>query len=287
MATYTVRLNELVNYFAKENSEEWFGLSYSQKIDTAAHLIMPESYPCYGVDIDEEEIMRENLSRAIVRHYLMREIGCETFELWKIMVETRLREIMPYYQELYKTTLFDLDLNNPYHLITTHNQNEYAKRDIDRSGDNTSNGTDDVKENGETNYGKNTDTKDEMGGESNTDTSNSHSDFPQASYEQGDYVTWSEKGNSHSNESSETKGTIKESGKDTVNRKSERSLSTKLEWKDTSKDINDVIMDYIHDVKGHTSNTEVLEAIKQWRALILNINLQIINDISDLFMRIY
>lgn len=287
MATYTLRLNELVSYFSRVYDEEWSGLSYSQKVDTAAHLIMPENYPCYGVDSEEEGVMRETLSRAVVRHYLMREIGYETFELWKIMLETRLREIMPYYQELYKTTLFELDLDNPYHLITTHDQNDNSTRNIDRNGDNSSSGSDNVTETGTTTYGKNTTTKDDSSSETNTSTNQAHSDFPQASFSQGDYTTWSEEGGSHTTTSSDADGSIKESGNDSVERGSDRKLTSALEWKDQSKDVNDAIMHYLHDVKGHTSNTEILEAIKQWRDLIVNINLRIISDISDLFIRIY
>lgn len=287
MATYTMRLNELVTYFDHVYQQEWSGLTYSQKVDTAAHLIMPENYPCYGIDMEEEAVMRETLSRAIVRHYLMREIGYETFELWKIMLETRLREIMPYYQELYKTTLFDLDLDNPYHMITTHDQNDNSTRGIDRNGDSSSTGSDNVKETGTTTYGKNTTTKEGTSSESNTNTTNSHSDFPQASYAQGDYQTWEEQGSSHSTDSSDVDGSVKESGNDSVERGSDRTLTSAQEWKDKTKDVNDAIMHYLHDVKGHTSNSEILEAIKQWRELIVNINLRIIGDISDMFMRIY
>ena len=46
---------------------------------------------------------RETLCCKILKHYYTREIGEETFGLWKLRLNTKLEEIMPYYNELYKT----------------------------------------------------------------------------------------------------------------------------------------------------------------------------------------
>lgn len=303
MARYTVRLNELVNYYSRVNEESLSGYSYSQKIDFCSHLIMPENYPCYGVDIEEEEVMRESLSRAIVRHYLMREIGYETFELWKIMMETRLREIMPYYQQLYQTTLFEIDLENPYHLITEHDETGKDTRNINRSGDRNETGKQTATTSNSVQYGRTVDTSadqnvnvtENVKGTNSQDGSISHSDFPQASYGSGDYVSYAEQNENSGSDNKDTTGkttqktTGKESqsGTDTTTIDSDSGVENKALWSDTSKDINDQIMHYLHDVKGHTTNADILDAVAKWRDLILNINKLIIDDISDLFMRIY
>ena len=54
-----------------------------------------DSYPIF----DEE--YREVLNKKIVDHYLFREIGFETAEMFKHYVNTKMREIMPYYNKLY------------------------------------------------------------------------------------------------------------------------------------------------------------------------------------------
>ena len=49
-------------------------------------------------------------------HYYTREIGFETVGLWKLKLQTKLNEIMPYYNKLYETELlkynplYDVDM---------------------------------------------------------------------------------------------------------------------------------------------------------------------------------
>lgn len=63
-----------------------------------------------------DEAYRKELCVKILRHYWTREIGQETYGAWKIRLETKLCDIMPYYNQLYKSELlefnpmFDVDL---------------------------------------------------------------------------------------------------------------------------------------------------------------------------------
>ena len=50
-----------------------------------------------------DETHREELNKKIIDHYYLREIGFETVGLFKRHLNVRLNEIMPYYNELYKT----------------------------------------------------------------------------------------------------------------------------------------------------------------------------------------
>ena len=56
-----------------------------------------------------DEAYRPTLECNILRHYYTREIGAETVGLWKLWLDARMNEIMPYYNELYKTTLLDFN----------------------------------------------------------------------------------------------------------------------------------------------------------------------------------
>ena len=49
---------------------------------------------------------RGELEKKIIEHYYFRQIGFETVGRFKFKLNTRLREIMPRMNELYKTTLF-------------------------------------------------------------------------------------------------------------------------------------------------------------------------------------
>lgn len=247
--------------------------------------------------------MRDNLNIMIVRHYFMREIGYETYELWSIMLETKLREIMPYYQELYRTTLFEIDLDNPYHMVTEHTEEGNDQRLIGRNGDSSNSSKSQVNEGTENSVNSsqdvtvsNTEKVNTSSEENNkTNTANAHSDFPQASFSNGDYASWTEEGNSTSNtdRSGNTNTTTNGTTKTTGNENSEGSRnitssdSASGDWRDFSQDNGEDFMHYLHDVKGHTSNKEILEAIEKWRNLIININELIIKELANMFILLY
>ena len=56
-----------------------------------------------------DEQYRSIICRKILKHYYTREIGEETVGLWKLRLDTRLNEIMPYYNQLYKSELLKFD----------------------------------------------------------------------------------------------------------------------------------------------------------------------------------
>ena len=75
----------------------------SEIITAAAPEIFNFDYPVY------DERYRIPLEVKILRHYYTREIAEETVALWKLRLEDRLNIIMPYYNELYKTTLYEFN----------------------------------------------------------------------------------------------------------------------------------------------------------------------------------
>lgn len=77
--------------------------SWAKRLEAAAPLIFDFEFPIWS------EQYRVILESKILRHYFTREIGVETVGLWKFDLETKLNEIMPYYNELYKTTVKDYD----------------------------------------------------------------------------------------------------------------------------------------------------------------------------------
>lgn len=82
-----------------------------------------------------DEAYRPVLEQKILKRYYTREIGEETVELWKLRLDTRLNEIMPYYNKLYASELIEF---NPLY-------NTNYTREGDRTGkvitDNTENRT--------------------------------------------------------------------------------------------------------------------------------------------------
>lgn len=55
-----------------------------------------QDYPIF------DDSYREHLNDMIIKHYYISEIGFETAELFKMQLNNRMEEIMPYYNSLYK-----------------------------------------------------------------------------------------------------------------------------------------------------------------------------------------
>lgn len=71
-----------------------------EDIITLASPKIFENYPIYN------ENYRNVLNKKILKHYYFREIGFETYAMWKFKLNAKMNEIMPYYNELYRA--FDL-----------------------------------------------------------------------------------------------------------------------------------------------------------------------------------
>ena len=59
-----------------------------------------------------DEKYRAELCKKILRHYYTREICCETVARWKLFLSDKMKNIMPYYNQLYKSELLEF---NPFY----------------------------------------------------------------------------------------------------------------------------------------------------------------------------
>lgn len=87
-----------------------------------------------------DESYRNVLETKILKHYYTREIAFETVGLWKLKLDTKLNEIMPYFNDLYNASKL---LVNPFQnvdLTKTHegNQNDNESATSKDSGSNSS-----------------------------------------------------------------------------------------------------------------------------------------------------
>ena len=87
MAKYTTQLRTIIEY----NSTP--GKPITDRIKEAAPKIFDFDFPMWL------ESYRETLEYKILLHYFSNEIGFETVGLWKLYLNQRLNEIMPYYND--------------------------------------------------------------------------------------------------------------------------------------------------------------------------------------------
>ena len=84
-----------------------------------------------------DESYREQLNGKIIEHYWFREIGLETPGLFKRFLNRKMNEIMPYYNQLYESTLKKFDPYVNYDLQTTGTTNSDHKEQRNITHDET------------------------------------------------------------------------------------------------------------------------------------------------------
>ena len=126
-------------------------------IKQAAPLVFDFPFPIW------DEAYRQTLEEKIIRHYYTNEIGTETYGLFKLYLQDKLNVIMPYYNELYKSTvlefnpLYDGDyyrsLDKNGNTSTDNNRTVNGTTNKVTANDSTTDNTGTVEQ--ETGYGKN------------------------------------------------------------------------------------------------------------------------------------
>lgn len=191
MANYTTLVRSICESFSDDRS-----LTPTQYIMNAAPKIF-EDYPIF------DEAYRAELNKKILRHYYFREIGLETYGLWKEFLNRRMEEIMPYYNQLYASEavkynpLWDTDYT------TTHNLKNDVARAMQRK-ENTS----------KTDIGN----EDTTFNESSTENQKMVAD---EEYSGKEDKTWTERGTDSGNETGEENGTYSETTSGTTSGKTD------------------------------------------------------------------
>ncbi len=253
MSKYTTEVR-----FICENSA---GLSESEGADNVDSILDKCWNKVFNFDFPIfDENYRQVLCRKILKHYYTREIAHETVGRWKLALNAKLNEIMPYYNQLYKSELLEF---NPFYDV-----------DLTRSreGSGTSNRT---SNNTETNSGTSKNVS-SGSGTSNTDTLNRFSDTPQNSMDtQGiadsvplTTVTKVNEDNTTTNEST-----------DTLTRNDTKTGNGTENINNTDK--------YIETVKGKQGTENYSSLLKKFRETFLNIDMMIIDDCSDCFFTLW
>lgn len=119
MSKYTTE----VRYICETNS----GLSASKGSASINTIIANSRTKIFDFDYPIfDENYRATLETKIIKHYYTREIGLETVGLWKHFLDMRMNEIMPYYNKMYLNGFDELNLfyDTDYTREGTRNDNE-------------------------------------------------------------------------------------------------------------------------------------------------------------------
>lgn len=335
MSKYTTQVRFICETAAGLSESEG-QTSVKQIIAAAIPSVFDFDFPIF------DESYRNVLETKILKHYYTREIGLETVGLWKLKLDTKLNEIMPFYNQLYKSELiefnpmYDVDLTRDHTL----NRSEQTEQTGTETADATKNGTVDTTTSGtktetsreniagsenqetEQNSKSDTDIKNTTGSTSEETATGTkthydkYSDTPQGSLQnvQNDtYLTNARMINDNDaqtgkttvsgsdtstgsttadtlsttsntsettrtgNATDETSGTQNTTSADTEKRNATQTANKEL----TSLD------DYLEHVKGKNGGVSFSAMLNEFRTTFLNIDMQVINELSELFMNLW
>lgn len=307
MSKYTTEVRYICEYYAGLDKSVG-GAKVDDVIDKSLSGVFDFDFPIF------DEKYRKVLEKKILKHYYTREIGLETVGLWKLKLNTKLNEIMPYYNKLYNSELLDF---NPFYNI---NRTTKSDRNFKGNENKSETLTENIKNKGTNDYTNTTNrtgTSVEALGEKNkqtydiTDSGNNskqsnskdrYSDTPQGSLtniENNAYLTNArivDNQESGTDTNKKTGSTLDEkSGENTTNTTLVNTDTMKQAMtNDTDKTNNTIdekiinnLDDYLENVSGKEGTETYSEMLIKYRNTFLNIDMQVISDLEELFMQIW
>ena len=300
MSKYTTQVRFICETAAGLEESQGY-LDTNRIINEARDKIFDFDYPIF------DESYRGVLENKILRHYYTREIGFETVGLWKHYLNMRLNEIMPYYNKMYNSELiefnpmYDVDLTTDHEktLNGTRNENgSYSDRGNyteNTSSNATKHTDDDINRN--INSTDSTDMTNTLVDNEKNDHWDIYSDTPQGGLygiRTEEYLTNARHitdDKTGSTSTTKAEGTVDTEGREETDRNidsTENSTgnktgnNTKSGNETKEANIND-IEDYIQHIKGKTGGISFSKMLKEFRETFLNIDVEIINNLGDLF----
>lgn len=264
MSTYTSEVRFICENYAGLSDSEGY-TNVAEIIESARSKVFDFDFPIF------DENYRATLETKILKHYYTREIGLETVGLWKLKLDTKMNEIMPYYNQLYKSAvlefnpLYDVDLTTEYQKVNNGNNDKTSE--FSETGST-----------GETGEGSDNSSTDEA-------RKNDHWDYysatPQGGIEGVQNMTYLTDARHITDDGA---GSTSETEK---TNSYERNVNDERNGSSSSNEVIKNVEDYLHHVKGKSAGVSYSKLLNEYRETFLNIDMMIIDDLSDLFMNVY
>lgn len=299
MSKYTTEVRYICEHFSGLNESVGYN-DVEQVIKNCLTKIFDFNFPIF------DESYRQVLETKILRHYYTREIGLETVGLWKLKLNTKLNEIMPFYNQLYKSELiefnplYDVELTRERKIegTGTKDTENGESRDGENHANTSQSNTNMVTENGVDNSTVNR----TVDGTQNQNTSgsgtNMYSDTPQGAItdlQAGKYLTnatvdsatntfggashdsTSQTSNNNRNNETNTDGSTDSSNNGDYSSSMDGYSNTTLSNTE----------DYLEHVIGSNGGESFSKRLNDYRETFINIDMMIINELEELFFGLW
>lgn len=299
MSKYTTELRFICETEAGYKQSQGYK-KVNEILAAATPKIFDFDFPIY------DENYRFTLETKILKHYYTREISEETYGLWKLRLDAALNEIMPYYNQLYKSAilefnpLYDVDVQRTYTKVLDGTESGTSSGKGKGSATGKSNDkTTTTREATNTNANSgNKSMSTEQTEESTKNHTDKYSDTPQGALTNvvaGKYLTNArivddtENTTLNKTDSETHSDTTTITDKDSTKNEtaSENSTTSETETSNSRNKKIDNTETYIETVRGKQGATDYSEMIMKFRDALINIDMMIINALSPLFFTLY
>ena len=267
MSSYTTEVRYICETLAGLDESVGYN-SVQDVIDASWDKVFDFDFPIF------DESYRPVLCKKILKRYYVREIGEETVGLWKLRLDSRMNEIMPYYNKLYEAW------NQELNLFDDTNMHKESTRDYesDKGGHkNTVNTADTTTANLQTFNDGITEHH-----EADNTQRNLFSDTPQGALtgvNNETYLTDARKIHDDIDEDSTRThtGTVRTDGNDSLEASETENTTEEFDSTDT----------YVEHIFGKSGGLSYIELLMKYRDALINIDVMIIDELRDLFMNIW
>lgn len=283
MSEYTTEVRFICETLANYDMSKGYG-KVSDVIDKSWNKVFDFDFPIF------DEAYRELLCKKILMHYYTREIGFETVGLWKLKLETKMNEIMPYYNKLYNSEtysfnpLYDVDYSKTHEGKDNGSSDDISKHTGTISDNGTHGGTISDEYSKEGNI-------DDASHKGNTDeTWNVFSDTPQGALtnvNNNTYLTDARKISEVGTEDGTNNRDYDEEGDNTRTFDETNSNTRTFNEENESNRSFSNINEYVEHVRGKSGGTSYSKLIMEYRESLLNIDMMVIKDLNQLFMLVW
>ena len=258
MSKYTTELR----FICESKSGLTESVPYPEVDDVIAHargVIFDFDYPLF------DDTYKEVIETKILRHYYTREIGFETYGLWKLKLETKLNEIMPYYNKLYNSELLEF---NPLYDVNYTRSGSESTSTSESASTSLATSTSESESGSDQSYNSML---------PNTFSWTLDQDTPQnglTGVAEMEYLTAARKTINGGDDQSYTRNQNESQSQGTSatnSRSGKQALDTK---------------GYLESIVGYRSNNPS-KLLSEYRDTFLNIDMMVINELDELFMQLW
>lgn len=281
MSIYTTEVRYICEVEAGYDVSQGFS-----KIDEILDRAVPKIFDFEWPIFDEE--YRVPLEKKILRYFYTREIGCETYGHWKLMLQNKLCEIMPYYNQLYKSELLMAGVNPLNDVDYTKTGNRTDDGADTRTTESSGTGNTEVKSTNKVVRSATDSGTNEAVVSGNQGHVRKYSDTPQGALsgvESGTYLTEAEVNTDTDNTTTTTTTSNKEDTTDQTD-SSGTSKNTTSETTNSRGTTNNTA-EYLERVTGKMGGTSYAKLLRELRESFLNIDGLVLKDLGMLFMNIW